>query len=128
VIFLAQGRLSLGRWRDTVLRLVEFKPKLWSSPPLAVIVAPHGTDITLGASSSGPNAGPDLRASRVAISTPTAVPGRQPGKHLPLVDVASAGGWKSTAALLRCYMQPDEATLYRVASEPVKLRRIGGQS
>jgi integrase len=49
-------------------------------------------------------------------------------KHLPLVDVASAGGWKSTATLLRCYMQPDEATLYRVASEPVKLRRIGGQS
>jgi integrase len=49
-------------------------------------------------------------------------------KHLPLVDVASAGGWKSTATLLRCYMQPDEATLYRVVSESVKLRRIGAQS
>jgi integrase len=49
-------------------------------------------------------------------------------KHLPLVDVASAGGWKSTATLLRCYMQPDEATLYRVVSESVKLCRIGAHS
>ncbi len=49
-------------------------------------------------------------------------------KHLPLVDVASAGGWKSTATLLRCYMQPDEATMYRVISESVKLRRIVAHS
>jgi integrase len=42
-------------------------------------------------------------------------------KHLSLVDVAAAGGWKDTATLLTCYMQPDEATLLRVMSEPRKL-------
>jgi len=42
-------------------------------------------------------------------------------KHLSLVDVAAAGGWKDTSTLLTCYMQPDEATLLRVMSEPRKL-------
>jgi len=35
-------------------------------------------------------------------------------KHLPLVDVAAAGGWRSTAVLLRHYQQPDDETLLRV--------------
>ena len=41
-------------------------------------------------------------------------------KHLSLVDVAAAGGWKDTATLLGCYMQPDSSTLLRVMSEPQK--------
>ena len=32
-------------------------------------------------------------------------------KHLPLKDVAAAGGWCSTASLLRCYTQVDDATI-----------------
>jgi len=37
-------------------------------------------------------------------------------KHLPLKDVAAAGGWRSEAVLLRHYQQPDEATLLRVVT------------
>ena len=48
-------------------------------------------------------------------------------KHLPLVDVAAAGGWKGTVTLTRCYVQPDEATMYAVMSEPRKVR-VGGHS
>lgn len=43
-------------------------------------------------------------------------------KHLPLVDVAAAGGWKSTAVLLRHYQQPDEETLLRVVLGGAELR------
>lgn len=43
-------------------------------------------------------------------------------KHLPLKDVAAAGGWKSEAVLLRHYQQPDEATLLRVVIGGVELR------
>jgi integrase len=35
-------------------------------------------------------------------------------KHLPLPDVAAAGGWKSTGALLRHYQQPDDKTMLAV--------------
>jgi hypothetical protein len=42
-------------------------------------------------------------------------------KHLSLVDVAAAGGWKDTATLLESYMQPDATTLLQVMSEPKKL-------
>jgi hypothetical protein len=35
-------------------------------------------------------------------------------KHHPVIDVAAAGGWKSTATLQRCYQQPDEATMLSV--------------
>jgi hypothetical protein len=34
-------------------------------------------------------------------------------KHLPLADVAQAGGWKRTETLLRCYQRPDDATMRR---------------
>jgi integrase len=43
-------------------------------------------------------------------------------KHLPLVDVAAAGGWKSTAVLLRHYQQPDGETLLRVVLGGGELR------
>ena len=43
-------------------------------------------------------------------------------KFFPLVDVAATGGWSDTATLLKCYQQADSETMYRVASEPAKLR------
>jgi len=43
-------------------------------------------------------------------------------KHLPLKDVAEAGGWLDTRSLEQCYQQADEATLLQVVSEPRKLR------
>ena len=43
-------------------------------------------------------------------------------KHLPDVDVAAAGGWKSTETLRRCYQVCDEASVLRVVLEPVELR------
>jgi integrase len=45
-------------------------------------------------------------------------------KHLPIQDVAQAGGWKNTATLQTIYQQPDDATLYRVVSEPAELREV----
>lgn len=42
-------------------------------------------------------------------------------KHLPLVDVAAAGGWKGTQMLLQCYQQPDPDTILAVMNEPSKL-------
>ena len=35
-------------------------------------------------------------------------------KHLPLRDVAEAGGWRDLTTLLTCYQQPDEETLREV--------------
>jgi hypothetical protein len=46
-------------------------------------------------------------------------------KHLPVQDVAHAGGWKSLDVLQRIYQQPDAATLERVVSEPHRLRETG---
>jgi hypothetical protein len=46
-------------------------------------------------------------------------------KHLPLKDVAEAGGWRSTDTLLRCYTQVDEATMLAVVSETRKVRAAG---
>ncbi len=42
-------------------------------------------------------------------------------KHLPDVDVAAAGGWSDTATLKLAYQQADEATMFRVVSEPAEL-------
>lgn len=42
-------------------------------------------------------------------------------KHLPVKDVAAAGGWKDTQTLLTCYQQADEHTLLEVMSCPKKL-------
>ncbi len=43
-------------------------------------------------------------------------------KHLPVQDVAQAGGWKNTATLETIYQQPDDATMYTVVSQPMELR------
>jgi len=46
-------------------------------------------------------------------------------KHLPVTDVAAAGGWKDVNTLLTCYQQPDTETLLAVVSEPRKVRDSG---
>lgn len=46
-------------------------------------------------------------------------------KHLPLTDVAAAGGWKSTQTLLKCYQQPDKATMLEVVLAGAELRERG---
>ena len=43
-------------------------------------------------------------------------------KHLPITDVAAAGGWKSTATIQRCYQQPDEGTMLAVVLGGAELR------
>ena len=45
-------------------------------------------------------------------------------KHLPITDVAAAGGWKDTETLFTCYQQPDTQTLLAVMSEERKVREI----
>ena len=42
-------------------------------------------------------------------------------KHLPLVDVAAAGGWKDTQTLVNCYQHADLNTMLAVMSEPRKV-------
>ncbi|MEE9183508.1 MAG: hypothetical protein V3U39_03400, partial [Acidimicrobiia bacterium] len=46
-------------------------------------------------------------------------------KHLPVIDVAQAGGWSDTQTLLTCYQQPDQETLLAVVSESRKVRERG---
>lgn len=43
-------------------------------------------------------------------------------KHLPNVDVAAAGGWADTQALVKCYQRADEDTILRVVLEAGELR------
>lgn len=43
-------------------------------------------------------------------------------KHLPDVDVAQAGGWSDLSSLKTAYQHADDATLYRVVSQPAELR------
>jgi integrase len=71
------------------------------------------------AASLAPLEGSDFHAYRRAWATAR--------KHLPLKDVASAGGWRSTDTLLRCYTQVDEATMFEVVSETRKVRAAGKQ-
>lgn len=40
-------------------------------------------------------------------------------KHLPLADVAKAGGWADQSVLATVYMQPDDETLLKVVNEAV---------
>lgn len=49
-------------------------------------------------------------------------------KHLPLVDVAAAGGWKDTQTLVNCYQHADRDGMLAVMSEPRKVtdRAISG--
>ena len=43
-------------------------------------------------------------------------------KHLPVADVAAAGGWKSTLTLTKCYQQADQATMLSVVLGGAQLR------
>lgn len=45
-------------------------------------------------------------------------------KHLPLADVAAAGGWKGTEALQRCYLHADEQTMLTVVLSGAQLREV----
>ena len=45
-------------------------------------------------------------------------------KHLPDVDVAAAGGWTRTDTMTDVYQQPDMEGMYRVVSEPRRLREV----
>ena len=46
-------------------------------------------------------------------------------KHLPIKDVAAAGGWKDITTLLEIYQQADAASVLLVMSEPRKLHDNG---
>lgn len=46
-------------------------------------------------------------------------------KHLPLKDVAAAGGWSDVSTLLEIYQQADATSVLAVTSEPKKLRAAG---
>lgn len=46
-------------------------------------------------------------------------------KHLPLKDVAAAGGWKDVSTLLEVYQQSDEGSVLAVTSVTLKLREKG---
>jgi integrase len=45
-------------------------------------------------------------------------------KHLPVMDVAAAGGWNDVDTLLKVYQQPDPQTLLVVMSEPRKVSEL----
>ena len=45
-------------------------------------------------------------------------------KHLPDADVATAGGWKSTASLKTAYQQADPGTILKVVLEAGELREV----
>jgi integrase len=45
-------------------------------------------------------------------------------KHLPLTDVAHAGGWRDLRSLERCYTLPDEETTLAVVLESRKVRDV----
>lgn len=46
-------------------------------------------------------------------------------KHLPLKDVAAAGGWRDVNTLLEIYQQADEESVLAVMSETRKLHERG---
>ena len=47
-------------------------------------------------------------------------------KHLPDVDVAAAGGWKTIRTLVDIYQQPDDDSMLRVVLEGGTVRSVGG--
>jgi integrase len=53
-------------------------------------------------------------------------------KHLPVKDVAAAGGWNDVTTLLKCYQQPDEQTLRAVVDyqspKPRPAKSAGGRA
>ncbi len=49
-------------------------------------------------------------------------------KHLPLKDVAAAGGWHDLTTLLTCYQQPDEETMREVVDYEKPALKAGSNS
>ena len=47
-------------------------------------------------------------------------------KHLPDVDVAKAGGWRSVSTMKRSYQQADDAGVLEAILEPRRLRESRG--
>lgn len=47
-------------------------------------------------------------------------------KHLPVPDVAAAGGWADQHTLMSVYQQPDQATMLQVVTQPARLVESGG--
>jgi hypothetical protein len=47
-------------------------------------------------------------------------------KHLPVSDVAAAGGCKDIATLVRCYQQPTNDAILAVMSEERKVHEVSG--
>jgi integrase len=45
-------------------------------------------------------------------------------KHMPVKDVAEAGGWKDTATLLKCYQHADPDTMEAVVNAGQRLRMM----
>ena len=45
-------------------------------------------------------------------------------KHLPLKEVAAAGGWEDESVVLSIYQQVDEETMYQVVANPRELRDV----
>lgn len=46
-------------------------------------------------------------------------------KHLPLTDVAAAGGWRDRETFRTCYQQPDRETLLTVMASPREVHEPG---
>ena len=49
-------------------------------------------------------------------------------KHWPDKDVMEVGGWSDATTLKNCYQQADAETMYKVVSEPTKLRDTSNRS
>jgi len=69
---------------------------------------------------------PSAPAARVAKLVggfwhPIVERGETARKHLPITDIAAAGGWKDTETLLTCYLQADTQTLLAVMAEERKV-------
>jgi integrase len=115
--------------RAAVLSLLEHRPVVGEaylfpapSDPARPWTRYHARDLLLAAERRAgltPLEGSAFHAYRRAWATAR--------KHLPLKDVAAAGGWKSVETLLRCYTQPDDETMLAVVTEQRKVRSISGK-
>ena len=118
---------NVGPVRAAVLAVQERNPVIGGAPlfpaPLRASrswTRHHAKDLFERAEAAAglePLEGSDFHAYRRAWATAR--------KHLPLKDVAKAGGWRLTETFLRCYTQADEATMSAVVSETRKVRTAG---
>jgi len=88
-----------------------------SRMPISTSTPPRcGTRSPAGTITSPASGGPSGRLVTYRRAWATA------RKHLPLPDVAVAGGWKGTEALQRCYL--DEQTMLKVVLSGAQLREV----